>query len=103
VIDCPSLDHIPSVINHSAFKEEDVLKRTKNIIHILGEPSILKDERYKAWMNQFPENCNVSHLKNNNNNNNNNNNKTHTRIHIYSKKKEKKKNKKRNNNIYKLL
>jgi len=60
VVDCPSLDHIPSLIQQDCFRDPKVHPYTRNIIHILGDPLILKDPSYQSWMKQFPENCNVS-------------------------------------------
>ncbi|ORY27828.1 hypothetical protein LY90DRAFT_513307 [Neocallimastix californiae] len=58
VIDCPSLDHIPSLIHQKSFQNPKVLRYTKNIIHILGDPAILKNSSYQSWMKQFSEDCN---------------------------------------------
>ncbi|ORX60973.1 hypothetical protein BCR36DRAFT_341049 [Piromyces finnis] len=58
VVDCPSLDHIPSLISQNRLKNESVKQYTKNIIHILGDPEILRNDQYKAWMNEFSDNCN---------------------------------------------
>jgi ribonuclease Z len=57
-VDCPSLDHIPSLIQQDCFRDPKVHPYTRNIIHILGDPLILKDPSYQSWMKQFPENCN---------------------------------------------
>jgi len=57
IVDCPTLDHIPSLINQERFKDPEIRQRTKNIIHILGDPGILKNEQYKAWMNGFADDC----------------------------------------------
>jgi len=60
VVDCPSLDHIPSLVSQDRLKDESLKQHTQNIIHILGDPDILRNDQYKAWMNGFSDNCNVS-------------------------------------------
>ncbi|OUM56921.1 hypothetical protein PIROE2DRAFT_18261, partial [Piromyces sp. E2] len=58
VVDCPSLDHISSLVSQDRLKDESLKHHTQNIIHILGDPEILRNDQYKAWMNGFSDDCN---------------------------------------------